>query len=294
MTFLYQGKAIGVRDGNGIRPLCIGRDPNSIMIASESCAFSSEGGYLIRDVFPGEIVVLGPNRIEKSFLWAKNPRLSICMTEFIYFARPESKIDGCSVHLFRYIAGSILAEEHPAVAEMVFPIPDSGKIYDQGYSQKLEIPIRTGVSRNRYVAGRTFLADRNVNRRELQRIKLHPVREVVCGQRAVVTDDSIFRCNVSTEVNTMLKGVGAKEIHLRIGSAPIKYPCCLGIDTPTKKELIASSRSVLEIQQLIGCDSLGYLSVEGMTVATGLPKQNLCLGCFTGCYPRKCCTKACI
>ncbi len=294
LTILFRDKVIGVRGPNGIRPLCIGRDKKSVMIASESCAFYTEGGDFVRDVKPGELVVLGLDGIEQDFTWAKDPSLNICIVEFVYFARPDSIIDGVSVYRYRYMAGGFLAEEHPAKADIVFGVPDSATIYDDAYALASNIPKMPGIFRNRYIVTRTFLTDRNTDRADLQTRKLHPLRWVVHNKKVVIVEDSVMRANVFPAAICQVRSKGATEVHARIGSSPVKYPCYLGIDMHTRVELVASSLSVEEIgKRVLQSDSIGYLSLEKMIESTGLPKKNLCLGCFIGKYPVEC-NKACI
>lgn len=286
LAILFKDKVIGVRDANGIRPFCLGKGEKSYMLASESCAFYSQGANFIRDIQPGELIVLGKNGIENSFAWAENSCLRFCIFEKIYFARPDTIFAGRSVSSYRQKAGESLAKECPVKADIISPVPDSGRIYDDAFSWVLRIPVKEGLFRNRYFSTRTFLTSRETNRRDLQRIKMHPFREVVHGQRVCITEDSVIRANVSPEVVAMLREEGALEVHLRVFSAPIRFPCFLGIDMASRVELVAANLSVEEIgKQVIFCDSLGYLSLEGMIAASGLPKENLCLGCFTGEYP---------
>ncbi len=287
LTMLYQDKVIGVRDKYGIRPLCLGRDKSSFMLASESCAFYSQGANYIRDIQPGEILVLGQNGIEDSLIWpAEKPDLRFCIFEYIYFARPDSKLNGQSVYFYRERAGALLAKEHAVRADIVIPVPESGRIYDTAFAEVSGIPLKEGLFRNRYFSGKTFLTPRQTDRSDLQRRKMHPLRKVVHNKSVVVIEDSIIRANVSPEIVAMLREAGTKEVHLRVGSSPIRYPCFLGIDIPTKGELVAANLTPDEIgRRIIQTDSLGYLSLQGMIDASGLAKKNLCLGCFTGEYP---------
>ncbi len=283
LTILFKDKVIGVRDSFGVRPLCLGQTDASFILASESCAFYTLGANFIREIEPGEIIVLGKNGIEDHFIWAKQPRLRICIFEFIYFARPDSRIAGRSVYSYRENATLILAEECPVEADAIMPVPESGRIYDTYYSWALKIPIEEGLFKNRYFSIKTFLTTRETDRRSLQRIKSHPLREVVHNKRICVTEDSIIRANVLPEIVSMLREAGAKEVHARVFSAPIRHPCFLGIDMATQAELIAANFTVEEIgRKVLHTDSLGYLSVEGMIKASGLPRENLCLGCFIG------------
>lgn len=286
LAILYKDKVIGVRDRHGIRPLCLGRNESSFVLASESCAFYTLGANFIREIQPGEIIILGENGIENSFVWAEDPRHQFCIFEYIYFARPDSKFAERSVYSYRESAGRILAQECPVSADIITPVPESGRIYDTAFSWALNIPLKEGLFRNRYFSKKTFLAPRETDRRNLQRIKIHPLKEVVHEQRVCITEDSVIRANVSPEIAAMLREEGAREVHLRVFSSPIRWPCFLGIDIATRAELAAADLTVEEIgKKIIRVDSLGYLSLEGMIKATGLHSENLCLGCFTGEYP---------
>lgn len=286
LTILRKDKVIGVRDRFGIRPLCLGRDEASFMLASEECAFHTMGADFIREIEPAEIIVLGRNGIEQSFLWTDNPCLRLCVFEFVYFARPDTRLADTRVNTYRDRAGEIVAKEHPVEADIVCPVPLSGEIYDLAVARVLGIPAAKALVRNRYFSKRTFMSPRETDRQALQRFKFYVLREVVHGKRVVMTEDSIVRANTSPEVVAMLREAGATEVHERVGSSPIRYPCFLGMDFPTQVELAAAGLSVEELgKRVIQADSLGYLSLEGMIRASGLPKENLCLGCFTGEYP---------
>lgn len=287
LVILLKNKVIGVRDGHGIRPLCLGRIGSShYVIASEDCALHTLGGSFIREFRPGEILVLGEYGVEKSFLWEKSPHLNLCLLELIYFARPDSTMGESSVYSYRENAGRNVALEHPIKnADLVSSVPESGAIYNYGVSQALDVPVRRAISRNRYYAGKTFLMSRETDKRSLQESKFYILRKLVSGKIMIITEDSIIRGNVSPQVVAMLRRMGASEIHMLVGSAPIRYPCFLGIDIPTQTELIAANYSISEIERILCVDSLGYLSVDGMVRSSGLPKENLCIGCFTGEYP---------
>lgn len=283
LTILYKDKVIGVRGKYGIRPLCLGVDKSSFILASEECAFHTLGGNFIREINPGEILVLGKNGVEDSFIWADKPQLKFCIFEYIYFARPDSRLCGQRVNTYRENAGSILAEEHPVEADIVCAVPESGKTYNNSFAQTLNIPLRKAIYRNRYYAKRTFMEVREVDKIDLQRKKFSVLREVVHNKRVVATEDSILRANVCPEVVAMIREAGASEVHIRVGSSPVKWPCFLGIDIPTRLELIAAGLTVEEIgKKVLKSDSLGYLSLEGMIKSSGLPRENLCLGCFIG------------
>lgn len=286
LAILFKDKVIGVRDGLGVRPLCLGRDENSFIFASEESAFHTLGANFVREIQPGELVVLSKNGLEQSLIWAQNPHLRFCIFEYIYFARIDSRLVSRRVNSYRYEAGEAVAEEHPVDADIVCSVPESGEVYNYGVASRLGIPVRRAISRNRYFARRTFMLPRETNRKNLQRTKFWILREVVHGRRVVATEDSILRANVSPEVVAMLREAGASEVHLRVGSAPIRWPCFLGVDIPTRVELAAAGLSEEEVgTKIVRADSLGYLSMERMIGATGLPRENLCLGCFTGEYP---------
>lgn len=286
LTILIRDKVIGVRDRYGIRPLCLGLDGSGFILASESCAFYTLRANFVREIAPGEVIVLGENGIEDTFSWAEDPQLQFCVFEYIYFARPDSKIAKKSVYSYRENAGLVLAEECPVKADIIMPVPESGKIYDAAFSRALKIPLQEGLFRNRYYAKRTFLAPRETDRGSLQRVKVHPLKDVVHGRKVCAIEDSVIRANVSPAITAMLREEGATEVHLRVFSPPIRWPCHLGIDMATKAELVAANLSIEEVgSRIIRVDSIGYLSIEGMVRATGLPRKNLCLGCFTGKYP---------
>ena len=286
LAILFKDKVIGVRDRFGIRPLCFGRDEMSFVLASEECAFHTIKVNFIREIEPGEIIVLGKNGLENNFIWANNPCLRLCIFEYIYFARPDSRLAGKRVNSYREEAGEAVAKEHPIEADIVCGVPISGEIYDSAVARILNIPLVKGIIRNRYYAKRNFLATRNTDRRALAEIKFLILREVVHGKRVVITEDSIVRGDTSPAVSVMLRKEGAIEVHERVGSSPLRWPCHLGIDIPTKVELVAAGLTEEEVgKKVIKTDSLGYLSIEAMIKASGLPKENLCLGCFTGEYP---------
>ncbi|PIZ86983.1 MAG: amidophosphoribosyltransferase [Candidatus Nealsonbacteria bacterium CG_4_10_14_0_2_um_filter_40_15] len=283
LTILFKDKVIGVRDRYGIRPLCLGRDTTSFILASEESALNTLGASLVRESQPGELIVLGKNGIEDALVWAENPRLRICIFEFIYFARPDSRLAGQRVNSYREKAGWEVATEHPVKADMVCAVPESGEIYNHSIARVLKIPVRKGILRSRYFTTRAFMAAREVDRRALVRKKLFILREVVHGQRVVITEDSIVRGDTSPEVVAMLREAGAAEVHELVGSAPLRWPCFLGIDLATRVELVAAGLTEEEVgRKVVHADSLGYLNLEGMIKASGLPRENLCLGCFIG------------
>lgn len=297
LVILLKDKVIGVRDGNGIRPLCLGKQGSSSILASESCAFNTIGASFVRNINPGEIIILDQTGISQQFIWAKNPKLNLCVFELVYFARPDSMIDGVSPYAHRLKAGELCAKEHPVKADLVTPTPESGELYALGFSRASGIPLEKAIFKNRYFLGdiissgkskkftRTFLTERGTDRRKIQRHKFYCPRSIVEQRSVADIEDSLIRGNVSPEVISMLRKQGAAEVHLRVCSPPIRYPCFFGIDIPSRAELVAASLSVEEIRERIGADSLGYLGLDSLIAASGLAKENLCLGCFTGEYP---------
>ena len=270
------------RDPNGIRPLSLGIREGSPVVASETCAFDLIGARFERDVEPGEIVRLSREGFASTrFAF---PHHTPCVFEHVYFSRPDSLVFGRSVAATREAMGTRLAREHPAEADVVVPVPDSGMYAALGFARESGIPFALGLVRNHYV-GRTFIEPKQSIRDFGAKVKLNPVREVVEGKRVVMVDDSIVRGTTSKKIVRMLRDAGAKELHVRISSPPTLASCHYGIDTPTRRELIASTASVGEIRDFIGADSLGYLSTEGMLQAFGRPQQATCTACFTGVYP---------
>lgn len=276
-------KLIGVRDPNGIRPLCIGRTADGYVLSSESCIFPLLGAKFIRDVEPGEIVVIEDREL-KSIPYSKGKRRAICAFEYVYLARPDSVMDGRSVYMARSQAGRILAMEHPVDADMVISVPDSGTVAAIGYAEASGIPYGEGLIKNRYV-GRTFIQPEQRMRELSVRLKLNVLRDNVKGKRIVMVDDSIVRGTTSGKIVKMLKDAGALEVHMRVSSPPVIHSCHFGIDTPEEDNLVAASKSVEEIRQLIGADSLGYLSIEGLMESIHLGKEKVCAACFSGDYP---------
>jgi amidophosphoribosyltransferase len=276
-------KLIAVRDPWGFRPLCMGEFEGSIVFASETCAFDLIGAKYLRDVEPGEVVVVEKGKVSSYRIPRSNCRTAQCIFEFVYFARPDSVIFGKSVYEVRKNFGIRLAEEHPADADLVIPVPDSGVVPALGYSQKSGIPFEMGFIRNHYV-GRTFIKPEQKMRDIGVKVKLNPIPGFLKGKRVVVVDDSIVRGTTSRKIVKMLKEAGAVEVHMRISSPPTRWPCYFGIDTPTRDQLIASRNDVEEIRKFIGADSLGYLSLEGMLEAVG-KRDIFCAACFDGDYP---------
>ena len=278
-------KLIAARDPWGFRPLCMGELDGSPVFASETCAFDLIGAKYIRDVEPGEVIVIENGEMNSYRIpGCKNCKISHCIFEFVYFSRPDSKIFGNSVYEVRKEFGRILAREYPVEADLVIPVPDSGVVPALGYSQESGIPFEMGLIRNHYV-GRTFIKPDQKMRDIGVKVKLNPIPELLKDKRIVVVDDSIVRGTTSRKIIRMLREAGAKEVHMRISSPPTRWPCYFGIDTPTRDQLIASSHSIEEICRYLEADSLGYLSLEGMIRAAGGSKDNYCTACFDGNYP---------
>jgi amidophosphoribosyltransferase len=282
-TMMNEDRLFGARDPHGFRPLCIGRlDGGGWVLASETCALDLLGARFIRDVEPGEMVTIDANGLSSESVM--KPKPSACVFEHVYFARPDSTLMGQNVYATRYRMGQRLAEEAPVNAELVMPVPDSGVPAAQGFAQASGIPYGDGFVKNRYV-GRTFIQPTQAMRQQGIRMKLNPVREVIEGRRVVVVEDSIVRGNTTEQIVAMLRDAGAREVHMRVSSPPIKWPCFYGIDMPDQDELIGSIKSVAEIQEHIAADSLAYLSLEGMLAATQVPGEDFCTACFSSRYP---------
>jgi amidophosphoribosyltransferase len=271
------------RDPHGLRPLSIGRLPNGYCIASETCALDIVGATFIRDIEPGELIRID-DRGPRSGRFAESPRKALCIFEFVYLARADSRIQGTTVHEVRRELGRRLAVEAPAHADMVIPVPDTGHSAAQGYAEVSGIPYGEGLMKNRYV-GRTFIQPSQSLRERGVKLKLNPIPDAIRGKRLVVIDDSIVRGTTTRQIVQALREAGAAEVHTRITCPPIQWPCFYGIDMPTRHELVASDLSVEEIRRFVGADSLGYLSLEGMVAATGAPKDDFCRACFDGEYP---------
>ncbi len=278
------GKMIGVRDPNGFRPLVIGRLKDAYVLSSETCSFDLIEADLLREVDPGEIVVIEKGGMTSHRLPDTTDR-TFCVFEHVYFARPDSLVNGKSVYRAREKMGMRLAQEAPVEADVVIPVPDSGVPAAVGYSKQSGIPFELGLIRSHYV-GRTFIEPQDSIRHFGVRLKLSPVRSVVDGKRVVVVDDSLVRGTTSRKIVKMLRGAGAKEVHLRISAPPTTHPCYYGIDTPTRSELVAASHTIDEINTYVTSDSLSYLSHEGMMTAVGSETgKGYCSACFTGQYP---------
>lgn len=283
IVILTPKRLVGIRDPQGIRPLCIGKLDNSYVLASESCALDAVGAEMIRDVEPGEIVMIGEEGITSIKSNIKEPS-HLCIFEFVYFARPDSIIDGASVMQARIEAGKQLAIEHPADADIVIGAPDGGLNAALGFSRQSGIPYGQGLLKNRYV-GRTFIQPEQGQRENGVRIKFNAMKAEIAGKRVVMVDDSIVRGTTTRRIVQMLKDAGAKEVHMRVSSPPYKFPCYFGIDISSAKQLVASKHSVEEIRAIIGADSLGYLSLEGLMNISPEVKCGFCTACFNSDYP---------
>ena len=283
LLFLTEKEMVVARDPFGFRPLALGYLKDSPAIASETCAFDLIGAKWMREIEPGEILLINEEGI-KSFKPFPQKQHQHCIFEFIYFARPDSFIFNHNVYELRKSFGVQLAREAPASVDMVVPIPDSGFSATLGYVAESKLPLELGMIRNHYV-GRTFIEPEKRIRHFGVKIKLNPVRELLKGKRIVTVDDSIVRATTNRKINKMFRNAGVKEVHVRISSPPITHPCFFGIDTPKKSELIASSLKVKEIQRFINANSLNYLSLEGLKKCVKGEADNFCYACFTGNYP---------
>lgn len=276
-------KLIAVRDPNGFRPLCIGRtESGGYVIASESCAIESIGATFERDVEPGEIVIVDDDGL-RSITTHCGKKTSLCVFEYVYIARPDSVVDGTSVHIARKRAGEFLAKESPVEADVIVGVPDSGLDAALGYSQASGIPYGIGFLKNKYI-GRTFIQPTQKQRERAVRIKLNPIAETVRGKRVVLIDDSIVRGTTCAPIIKLLRDAGATEVHMRIASPPVKCPCFYGVDT-SADELVARTHTIEEIAAMSGADSLAYLSVEAVKSLAQETKTDFCTACFTGDYP---------
>src|SRR2546428_6741634 len=289
LVMISPDRIFAARDPRGFRPLAMGRiqqqegqKQDTIVFASETCAFDLIGATYEREVKPGELVVVGPEGITSRFYASAAPQSS-CIFEHVYFSRPDSLVFGRAVQESREELGRQLAREAPADADIVVPVPDSGVTAAMGYASESGIPFRFGLIRNHYI-GRTFIEPRQTVRDFGVKLKLNPVRSLLEGKRVVLIDDSIVRGTTSRKIVRMIRNAGAKEVHMRISCPPTISPCFYGVDTPSKKELIAANKSVEEIRDFIGAESLAYLSLEGMKKATGSEPASFCHACFTGAY----------
>ncbi|MCI9273508.1 MAG: amidophosphoribosyltransferase [Clostridiales bacterium] len=283
LVLMSPSKLIGARDPHGFRPLSIGKMGDSYMLASETCAFDSLGAEFIRDVKPGEVVVIDENGLH-SYTEKCQGKTSFCIFEYVYFARPDSMVEGVSVHLARQRAGMTLAKEHPVEADLVCGVPDSGLDAALGYSLESGIPYGIALIKNKYI-GRTFIQDTQKKRERAVRIKLNALSAAVSGKRIVLIDDSIVRGTTCAHIVQMLRDAGAKEVHMRISSPPFLHPCYFGTDIDSRDKLIACRMPLDEVCKAIGADSLGYLSIEGIHGIAKEAKIDFCDACFTGEYP---------
>lgn len=281
LVIMTNDRLIGARDPFGIKPLSLGKTKDSYVLASETCAFDTMGAEFIRDIRPGEIIVVDNSGIRSIYQGFKNRKL--CLFESVYFARPDSKVDGRSIYLSRIEAGRILAGESPVEGDIVIGAPDSGIVAAIGYAEGSKIPYAEGIIKNRYV-GRTFIHPTQELREQGVRIKLNVLKENIEGKRVILVDDSIIRGTTIKRTVAMLKKAGAKEVHVRISAPPVIYSCHLGMDTPKEEHLIAANMDIEDLRRDTGADSLAYISLDGLLDAVG-QSNGFCKGCFTGNYP---------
>jgi amidophosphoribosyltransferase len=282
LVFMDERTLYAARDPQGFRPLVLGRLPRGWVVASETAALDIVGATFVREVEPGELIAIDERGVRSRTFAAPRPRG--CLFEYVYLARPDTAISGRSVQSTRVAVGRRLAAEYPVEADLVIPVPESGTPAAIGYAEASGIPYAQGLVKNSYV-GRTFIQPSQTIRQRGIRLKLNPLREVLAGKRVIAVDDSIVRGNTQRAIVAMLREAGAAEVHVRISSPPVAWPCFFGIDFASRAELIAGSLTIEEIRESIGADSLGFVSLEGLIEATTLPAGQLCLGCFTGEYP---------
>ena len=283
IVILTKDKIFGLRDPNGFRPMALGKKGDSYIIASETCAFDIIDAQYIREIDPGEFIVIDNDGLRSQMIFPVD-RKSMCVFELIYFARPDSYLFNKNMYEVRYRMGQELARESEADADLVVSVPDSGTPAAIGYSTASKVPYVEGFIKNRYI-GRTFIQPSPKIREIGVKLKLNPLKDIIKGKRLVVVDDSIVRGNTSRQIIKMLYNAGASEIHMRISSPPLIYPCFYGIDMATQTEFIANHRTVEEIRRFLGVESLAYLSIDGLVRAIGEPKDNFCFACFNGDYP---------
>jgi amidophosphoribosyltransferase len=281
-----KGEVIGIKDPNGFRPLALGKLHGHYVLASETCAFDLVQAEFIRELDPGEIVIINEDGVKSIKVDEQPQKRSLCIFEYIYFARPDSTIYGRNVYQMRKNHGKRLAEESHVDADLVMPFPDSGNYAAIGYAEQAKIPFEMGMIRNHYV-GRSFIQPTQTMRDFSVRIKLNPVKELIRGKDIIIIEDSIIRGTTAKTRVEALREIGAKKVHMRISCPPHKFPCYYGIDFSSKGELIAASKTLEELQEYLGLDSLHYLSVEGMLEASGVedPENKFCKACFDGSYP---------
>ena len=280
---LTKDQLVAVRDPHGFRPLALGRLGEAYVVCSETCAMDLIGASYVRDVEPGEVLVIDAEGVRSLKPFPPAP-LAHCVFEHVYFARPDSMVFGRSVNEIRTNLGRILAREHRLEADVVVPVPDSGVCAAVGFADEAGIPLRMGLIRNHYV-GRTFIQPQSSIRHFGVKVKLNPVRSILEGRRVILVDDSIVRGTTSRKIVGMVRAAGAKEVHVRISCPPTISPCFYGVDTPSRNELIAATHSVDEIRDFLGADSVGYLSLEGLLAAVGPGRNGYCRSCYTGHYP---------
>lgn len=284
LTIMTEDKLIGARDPQGFRPLCIGKMGDTWVISSESCALDTVGAAFVRDIEPGEMVVIDESGLN-SYRFSEGVKRASCIFEYIYFARPDSVIDGQSVHEARFAMGRILARESGIKGDIVISVPDSGTTAATGFAYEAGIPFKEGLLKNRYI-GRTFIQPTQKKRDTSVKLKLNAIASVVAGKSVIMVDDSIVRGTTSGKIVRMLKAAGAKEVHMCVSSPPIGYPCFYGIDTSARKELIAATKSVEEIRAYIGADSLYFLSIDGLKESVSAVNcEEMCYACFNSAYP---------
>ncbi len=276
-------RMIAVRDPHGFRPLALGRLGEAVVVCSETCAMDLIGATYVRDVEPGEVLVVGPEGMRSIKPFPPAP-LAHCIFEHVYFARPDSYVFGKSVNEVRTELGRILAREQPVDADVVVPVPDSGVCAAMGYAEQSGVPLRMGLIRNHYV-GRTFIQPQSAIRHFGVRVKLNPVKSILDGKRVVLVDDSIVRGTTSQKIVTMVRAAGAREVHVRISCPPTISPCYYGVDTPERSQLIAATHTIEEITAFLEADSVAYLSLEGLLSAVGSERGSYCRSCYTGSYP---------
>jgi len=282
-AFMDERTLFACRDPHGLRPLALGRLPGGWCVASETCALDVVGATYVREIEPGEMVAIDERGV-RSIRFADSPRHALCLFEFVYLGRADSRLYGRSIHAARVEMGRRLAAEAPVDADMVLPVPDTGRSAAQGYSEGTGIPWGEGLMKNRYI-GRTFIEPTPALRARGVKLKLNPVPEVIAGKRVVVVDDSIIRGTTTRQIVQLLRESGATEVHLRIVSPPVQWPCFYGIDMSTRDELVGAQHDVDGIRRLVGADSLAYLSLDAVVASTGAPKNAFCRACFDGEYP---------
>jgi amidophosphoribosyltransferase len=283
ITLMVDNRVFALRDPLGIRPLCVGRTKGGYAAASESVVFDTLGGELMRDVEPGELIELLPGEIRSTKTGLARGKAH-CMFEWVYIARADSCLDGHLVYDVRRRIGQCLAREQPVDADVIVPVPDSGRSHSMGYAETSGIPYSEGLMKNRYVE-RTFIMPEQNDRTTSVMLKLNPLKSVIRDKRIVLVDDSIVRGTTMRQIVQLVRNAGAKEVHVRIGSPPIRTPCYFGIDMKTRDQFAATGRTVEDIARMLTADSLGYISIDGLVDAIGHSASDLCLGCLTGEYP---------